>query len=115
MRNLNVLLLFAVLVGAEAVPETPRKTVRITDAKYVNNGTQIRVVGFRANSWYVLACDVSYWNAHKDLLGTCEMPEVGRTYQLLPLTRRGGYYILPFAGEGGNDLVFTLVKSSLKP
>ena len=112
MRSLSGFLLLAVLVGAGAGAEIPRKTVKITDAEYVYNGSQIRAVGFRGNARYVLSCDVSYWNTHKDLLGTCEMPEVGRTYKLLPLTRQGRYYILPFAGESGNDLVFTLIRSS---
>ena len=57
----------------------------------------------------------SVWRRKRVLLGSCEMPEVGRTYKLLPLTRKGSYFILPFAGEGGNDLVFRVVKSSNKP
>jgi len=114
MKRLKGLLTCALLVSAGAGKEIPRKIVTITDAEYVNNGTQIRVVGLRAKARYVLSCDVSYWNSHKDLLGTCEMPEVGRTYKLLPLTRKGAYYILPSAGDGGNDLVFTLLRSSAK-
>jgi len=114
MTSLCGFLLFAVLVEAAAGAEIPRKVVKITDAEYVNNGTQIRVIGFRSKARYELSCDVSYWNAHQDLLGSCDMPAVGRTYKLLPLTRKGAYYILPSAGEGGNDLVFTLIKSSTK-
>jgi hypothetical protein len=116
MKTLSALLFFAVvIIGGEAGARTSPKTVRIMNAEYVNNGTQIRVVGFAANARYVFTCDVSYWNAHKDLLGTCELPAVGHTYQLLLLMRRGGYYLLPAAGEGGYDLVFALVKSSTKP
>src|SRR5690348_2878638 len=100
MRRLSGLLLLAVLMDAAAGTELHRKTIKVTDAEYVSNGAQIRAVGIGAKAHYVLACDVSYWNAHKDLLGSCEMPEVGRTYKLLPLTRKGGYYILPSAGEG---------------
>ena len=114
MTSLKGFLVFVVLVAAAAGTEIPRKVVKITDAEYVNNGTQIRVIGFRSKARYVLSCDVSFWNAHKDLLGSCDMPEVGRTYKLLPLTRKGAYYILPSAGEGGNDLVFTLTKPSTK-
>ena len=114
-EDLKRLALFRVIIGGEAGAKTSPKTVRIMNAEYVNNGTQIRVVGFAANARYVFTCDVSYWNAHKDLLGTCELPAVGHTYQLLLLMRRGGYYLLPAAGEGGYDLVFTLVKSSTKP
>ena len=94
MRSLTTFLLFAFLAGAAIAKEIPHKTVKITDAEYLNDGAQIRLVGFRSNARYVLTCDVSYWNAHKDLLGTCEIPEVGRTYKLLPLTRKDTYYIL---------------------
>ena len=114
MRTASSLLFFAVVIYAEAVAEAPRKTVKITDAEYVSDGAQVRAVGLAAKARYVLSCDVSYWTAHKDLLGSCEMPEVGRTYKLLPLTRKGSYFILPLAGEGGNDLVFRVVKSSNK-
>ena len=91
MKTLSALLFFAVIIGGEAGAKTSPKTVRIMNAEYVNNGTQIRVVGFAANARYVFTCDVSYWNAHKDLLGTCELPAVGHTYQLLLLIRRGGF------------------------
>ena len=101
-------LLFTVLVQAAAGAEIHRKVVKITDAEYVNDGAQIRVTGFRSKARYELSCDVAYWNAHKDLLGSCDMPAVGRTYKLMPLTRTGAYYILPSAGEGGSDLVFAL-------
>lgn len=114
MRTASSLLFFAVVIYAEAMAEAPRKTVKITDAEYVSDGAQVRAVGLAAKARYVFSCDVSYWNAHKDLLGSCEMPEVGRTYKLLPLTRKGSYFILPFAGEDGNDLVFRVVKSSNK-
>ena len=115
MRSLSRFVLFAVVVHAVAAgAEIPRRVVKITDAEYVNDGTQIRVIGFRSKARYELSCDVSYWNAHRDLLGSCDMPEIGRTYKLLPLTRKGAYYILPSAGAGGSDLVFTLTRSSTK-
>ena len=112
MTSLRGFLLLAALVATAAGAEIPRKVVQIIDAEYVNNGTQIRVIGLRSKTRYELSCDVSYWNAHKDMLGSCDMPAVGRAYKLLPLTRKGAYYILPSAGEGGNDLVFTLKPSA---
>jgi hypothetical protein len=77
MRTASSLLFFAVVIYAEAVAEAPRKTVKITDAEYVSDGAQVPAVGLAAKARYVFSCDVSYWNAHKDLLGSCEMPEGG--------------------------------------